>query len=72
MGQHGCDEQDEARWTLNTLEDLQTTCPLSEMAVLVRTNAQTRAIEEEMIRRGVLPAELDDMPKYEPPPADGD
>jgi DNA helicase-2/ATP-dependent DNA helicase PcrA len=47
------DEQDEAKWTLNTLEDLQGTCPLSDMAVLVRTNAQTRAFEEELNRRQI-------------------
>jgi DNA helicase-2/ATP-dependent DNA helicase PcrA len=47
------DEQDEAKWTLNTLTDLQGTCPLSEMAVLVRTNAQTRAFEEELNRRQI-------------------
>jgi len=47
------DEQDEAKWTLNTLEDLRGTCPLSDMAVLVRTNAQTRAFEEELNRRQI-------------------
>jgi len=47
------DEQDEAKWTLNTLSGLQGTCPLSEMAVLVRTNAQTRAFEEELNRRQI-------------------
>ena len=47
------DEQDEAKWTLNTLESLRGDCPLAEMAVLVRTNAQTRAFEEELNRRQI-------------------
>jgi DNA helicase-2/ATP-dependent DNA helicase PcrA len=52
------DEQDEARWILDTLESLQgADCPLSEMAVLVRTNAQTRVFEEELLRRQI-PYEL--------------
>lgn len=51
------DDQDEARWVLNTLESLRGGLPLSEMAVLVRTNAQTRAFEEELNRRQI-PYEL--------------
>jgi DNA helicase-2/ATP-dependent DNA helicase PcrA len=47
------DEQDEAKWTLNTLEGLRETCPLAEMAILVRTNAQTRAFEEDLNRRHI-------------------
>lgn len=47
------DEQDEARWTLNTLDGLRGDCPLSEMAILVRTNAQTRVFEEELNRRQI-------------------
>ena len=47
------DEQDEARWTINTLSDLRGTCPLSGMAILVRTNAQTRVFEEELNRRQI-------------------
>ena len=47
------DEQDEAKWVLNTLDGLRADCPLSEMAVLVRTNAQTRAFEEELNRRQI-------------------
>ena len=47
------DEQDEAKWTLNTLEELQATCPLSDIAILVRTNAQTRAFEEDLNRRRI-------------------
>jgi DNA helicase-2/ATP-dependent DNA helicase PcrA len=52
----GRDEGDEARWLVAALEELPDT-PLAETAILVRTNAQTRAFEEEMMRRG-LPYEL--------------
>jgi DNA helicase-2/ATP-dependent DNA helicase PcrA len=52
----GRDEGDEARWLVDALKDLPDT-PLSKTAILVRTNAQTRAFEEELIRRG-LPYEL--------------
>ncbi len=45
------DEQDEARWVVNTINELLGEMPLSEMAILVRTNAQTRAFEEELLRR---------------------
>ncbi len=44
------DEQDEARWVVNTLEQLQKDMLLKDMAILVRTNAQTRALEERLIR----------------------
>ncbi len=47
------DEQDEARWILNVLDGLRGRCPLSEMAILVRTNAQTRVFEEELNRRQI-------------------
>ena len=47
------DEQDEARWILNTFDGLRGNCPLSEMAILVRTNAQTRVFEEELNRRQI-------------------
>ncbi len=45
------DEQDEARWVVNTLQGLRATYSLSGMAVLVRTNAQTRSLEEELLRK---------------------
>jgi len=45
------DEKDEARWVVNTLQSLRGTYQLSEMAVLVRTNAQTRVLEEELLRQ---------------------
>ncbi|MGE5233364.1 MAG: ATP-dependent helicase, partial [Acidobacteriota bacterium] len=47
------DEQDEARWIVRTLQGLRGRYPLAQMAVLVRTNAQTRAIEEELLRQEV-------------------
>ena len=47
------DEADEARWVVNTLQSLRPELPLSDMAILVRTNAQTRAIEEELLRQEV-------------------
>ncbi|MEJ2085679.1 MAG: 3'-5' exonuclease [Acidobacteriota bacterium] len=47
------DEQDESKWVLNTLEELRGKLSLQEMAILVRTNAQTRAFEEELNRRGI-------------------
>ncbi|MDA8019895.1 MAG: UvrD-helicase domain-containing protein [Thermoanaerobaculia bacterium] len=59
----GRDEKDEARWVVNTLDELRRDggggdgpsdgIPWHDMAVLVRTNAQTRALEEELLRRGL-------------------
>ena len=48
---HSSDERDEARWVVNSLRALDGTYPLSDMAVLVRTNAQTRSLEEELLRQ---------------------
>ncbi|MEM7048695.1 MAG: UvrD-helicase domain-containing protein [Acidobacteriota bacterium] len=47
------DEQEEARWLVQGLSDLRSKVPLSEMAILVRTNAQTRSIEDELLRREI-------------------
>ncbi len=47
------DEQDEARWIANTLELLRDKRRWNEMAVLVRTNAQTRSIEERLLDRRI-------------------
>ncbi len=47
------DEGDEARWVVNTLQSLRGRFELAEMAILVRTNAQTRALEEELLRQEV-------------------
>ena len=48
------DEGDEANWIVNTLQKLrQHQYKLGDMAVLVRTNAQTRAIEDELLKREI-------------------
>ncbi|HUF77744.1 MAG TPA: UvrD-helicase domain-containing protein [Thermoanaerobaculia bacterium] len=47
------DESDEARWIVQTLQALRGRTKLSEMAILVRTNAQTRALEDELVRQEV-------------------
>ena len=47
------DERGEARWTADRVEELAGSTSLGEMAVLVRTNAQTRAFEEELTRRRI-------------------
>src|SRR4029079_17038231 len=46
-------EVEEASWVVDTLERLHRQYKLSDMAVLVRTNAQTRAIEDELLSREV-------------------
>ncbi len=43
------DETDEARWVANLLRSLESELPYSDMAILVRTNAQTRAFEERFL-----------------------
>ena len=47
------DESDEAAWIVRTLLDLRGERALADLAVLVRTNAQTRVLEEELLRREV-------------------
>jgi DNA helicase II / ATP-dependent DNA helicase PcrA len=47
------DEIDEARWIVDSLVRLRGSYKLARMAILVRTNAQTRALEEELLRREV-------------------
>ncbi len=47
------DELDEARWIVNTMKQLHTEFSWSDMAVLVRTNAQTRALEERLLQEKV-------------------
>ena len=49
----GEDERAEARWAADRIEELARSCALGEMAVLVRTNAQTRPFEEELTRRRI-------------------
>ncbi len=47
------DERGEARWVVDHVESTAGGCPLNEMAVLMRTNAQTRPFEEELTRRRI-------------------
>ena len=47
------DEQDEARWIAETLSSLREELGWQEMAVLVRTNAQTRALEERFMQERI-------------------
>jgi DNA helicase-2/ATP-dependent DNA helicase PcrA len=47
------DERGESRWVVDRIESLAGSHPLHEMAVLMRTNAQTRPFEEELTRRRV-------------------
>ena len=47
----GEDERSETRWVADRIEELAVEHPLGTMAVLVRTNAQTRPFEEELTRR---------------------
>ncbi len=47
------DEVEEARWVVDTLQDLGRQVKLRDLAVLVRTNAQTRALEDELLKREV-------------------
>ncbi len=47
------DEVEEANWVVDTLERLHKSLKFSDMGVLVRTNAQTRSIEDEMLKREV-------------------
>jgi len=47
------DEVEEARWIVDTLQRLRQRMKLGEMGILVRTNAQTRAIEDELLKQEV-------------------
>ncbi len=47
----GSDERAEARWVADRFQEQQSRYQLGEMAVLMRTNAQTRSFEEEFTRR---------------------
>ena len=44
------DDQDEARWIARTLTQLEKDYSWRQMAVLIRTNAQTRALEERFLK----------------------
>ena len=47
------DDQEEARWVTETIGRLRSRHGLADFAVLVRTNAQTRAFEDEFFRAGL-------------------
>ncbi len=47
------DERDEARFIVNKIRKLSEKRPLSEIAILYRTNAQTRVIEELLLQYGI-------------------
>jgi DNA helicase-2/ATP-dependent DNA helicase PcrA len=47
------DEVDEAGWVIKTLQRLRSNYRLGEMAILVRTNAQTRALEDELLAKEI-------------------
>ncbi len=47
------DETEEARWIVGTLQGLRSRVKLGDMGILVRTNAQTRAIEDELLKQEV-------------------
>jgi ATP-dependent DNA helicase UvrD/PcrA len=47
------DEGDEAGWIVRTFQRLRGSYRLGDMAILVRTNAQTRAIEDELLAREI-------------------
>lgn len=47
------DEAGEARWVADRIEELSSSHPLGSMAVLTRTNAQTRPFEEELTHRQI-------------------
>jgi DNA helicase-2/ATP-dependent DNA helicase PcrA len=47
------DEGDEAAWIVRTLQRLRGNYRLGDMAILVRTNAQTRAIEDELLAQEI-------------------
>jgi len=47
------DERDEARWVVNSQVSAVARYGYSGMGILVRTNAQTRALEEELLRQEV-------------------
>ena len=61
----GRDELDEARWAINTLKQQQREFAWREMAILVRTNAQTRALEERLLKEQIPYSLVGGMRFYE-------
>lgn len=51
---HALDERDEAAWVCDTIQSLtRGGYELGDMAILYRTNAQSRVLEEALVRRGI-------------------
>ena len=51
---HAADEREEAAWIVQNMVDLQKKgMSVGDMAVLYRTNAQSRVLEEALVRRGI-------------------
>lgn len=51
---HALDERDEAAWVCDTIQSLtRSGWELGDMAILYRTNAQSRVLEEALVRRGI-------------------
>ena len=51
---HALDERDEAAWVCDVIQSLtRGGYELGDMAVLYRTNAQSRVLEEALVRRGI-------------------
>ena len=61
------DERDEARWLITTIQELKGVggMALREQAILYRTNAQSRAIEEQLVRANVPYVIVGDVKFYE-------
>ncbi len=59
------DEQDEAGWVARGFQQLKSTYGYRGMAVLVRTNAQTRALEDAFLRRRIPYALIGGVRFYE-------
>ncbi|MBQ3079592.1 MAG: DNA helicase PcrA [Clostridia bacterium] len=51
---HALDERDEAAWVCENIHALERRgLPLGDIAILYRTNAQSRVLEEALVRRGI-------------------
>ena len=51
---HALDERDEAAWVCDVIQSLtRSSYELGDMAILYRTNAQSRVLEEALVRRGI-------------------
>lgn len=59
------DRKDEAKQIIKQIRSLQPGITLSEMAILYRTNAQSRAFEEEFVKKGIPYKVIGGMKFYE-------